>query len=69
MEVIIVKSYQVSAYYDNVKIIREVFVDAENEEELKEKLENKDFEEEWEHEITYGGKLSKYDINEVEDID
>lgn len=63
------KSYQVSAYYDNAEIIREVFVDAENEEELKEKLENKDFEEEWEHEIIYGGKLSKYDINEVEDID
>lgn len=63
------KSYQVSAYYDNAEIIREVFVDAENEEELKEKLENKDFEEEWEHEITYGGKLYKYDINEVEDID
>ena len=63
------KSYQVSAYYDNAKIIREVFVDAENEEELKEKLENKDFEEEWEHEIIYSGKLSKYDINQVEDID
>lgn len=63
------KSYQVSAYYDNAEIIREVFVDAENEEELKEKLKNKDFEEEWEHEIIYGGKLSKYDINEVEDID
>lgn len=69
MEVIVVKIYQVSAYYDNAEIIREVFVDAENEEELKEKLENKDFEEEWEHEIIYGGKLSKYDINQVEDID
>ena len=69
MEVIVVKSYQVSAYYDNAEIIREVFVDAENEEELKEKLENKDFEDEWEHEILCGGKLSKYNINQVEEID
>ena len=63
------KSYQVSAYYDNAELVREVFVDAENEEELKEKLENKDFEDEWEHEILCGGKLSKYNINQVEEID
>lgn len=53
--------YQVTAYYET-KVRREVFVEAENEEELKEKLEKCEFADEWENEILKCGKLVKFDV-------
>ena len=52
---------QVTAYYAT-KIRREVFVEAENEEELEEKLRKCDFVDEWENEILKCGKLVKFRI-------
>lgn len=53
--------YQVTTYYET-KVRREVFVEAENEEELKEKLEKCEFTDEWENEILKCGKLVKFDV-------
>ena len=53
--------YQVTAYYET-KVRREVFVEAENEEELEEKLRKCDFTDEWENEILESGKLIKFRV-------
>ena len=54
--------YQITAYYET-KVRREVFVEAENEEELKEKLEKCEFADEWENEILKCKNKKKLRIN------
>lgn len=55
--------YQVTAYYIT-KVRREIFVEAENEEELKEKIRKCDYVDEWENEILESGELVDFEVNQ-----
>lgn len=55
--------YQVTAYYIT-KVRREIFVEVESEEELKEKIRKCDYVDEWENEILESGELVDFEVNQ-----